>query len=39
MSGLRPTIPKSGFERWLDVRLPLPRLLHDTIHTFPTRGI
>jgi len=36
MSGPSTYNPKSGFERWLDVRLPLPRLLHDTIHTFPT---
>jgi ubiquinol-cytochrome c reductase cytochrome b subunit len=36
MSGPSTYNPKSGFERWIDARLPLPRLLHDTIHTFPT---
>jgi len=36
MSGPSTYNPNSGFERWLDARLPLPRLLHDTIHTFPT---
>ena len=36
MSGPSTYNPKSGFERWIDTRLPLPRLLHDTIHTFPT---
>ena len=36
MSGPSTYNPKPGFERWLDQRLPLPRLLHDTIHTFPT---
>ncbi|MFP3920717.1 MAG: cytochrome b [Dichotomicrobium sp.] len=28
--------PNSAFERWLDERLPLPRLLHDQILAFPT---
>src|SRR3954465_15713609 len=36
MSGPSTYKPNSGFERWLDARLPLPRLLHDTIMTFPT---
>src|SRR3954464_11158388 len=36
MSGPSTYKPNSGFERWLDARLPLPRLLHDTINTFPT---
>ncbi len=36
MSGPSTYKPNSGFERWLDARLPLPRLMHDTIHTFPT---
>jgi ubiquinol-cytochrome c reductase cytochrome b subunit len=36
MSGPSTYNPNSGFERWLDARLPLPRLLHDTVHTFPT---
>ena len=36
MSGPSTYTPKSGIEKWLDQRLPLPRLMHDTIHTFPT---
>ncbi len=28
--------PNSAFERWLDERLPVPRLLHDQITAFPT---
>ena len=28
--------PKSGFENWLDERLPILRLLHDQVNTFPT---
>src|SRR6201991_4032146 len=36
MSGPSTYNPKSGFERWLDARLPLPRLMHDTMQTFPT---
>src|SRR6187402_3576840 len=36
MSGPSTYNPKSGLERWIDARLPLPRLLHDTVHTFPT---
>ena len=36
MSGPSTYNPNSGFEKWIDQRLPLPRLLHDTVHTFPT---
>jgi ubiquinol-cytochrome c reductase cytochrome b subunit len=36
MSGPSTYNPKSGIEKWIDQRLPLPRLLHDTVHTFPT---
>ena len=36
MSGPSTYNPKSGFEKWLDQRLPLPRLMHDTMLTFPT---
>src|SRR5215469_6967365 len=36
MSGPSTYKPNSGFERWLDARLPLPRLMHDTMNTFPT---
>jgi ubiquinol-cytochrome c reductase cytochrome b subunit len=36
MSGPSTYNPKSGLERWIDARLPLPRLLHDTVQTFPT---
>ena len=36
MSGPSTYNPTSGFERWLDARLPLPRLMHDTMQTFPT---
>ncbi|RIA45391.1 cytochrome b [Dichotomicrobium thermohalophilum] len=28
--------PNTAFERWLDERLPIPRLLHDQITAFPT---
>ncbi len=28
--------PNNAFERWLDERLPIPRLLHDQITAFPT---
>ena len=28
--------PKSGIEKWIDQRQPLPRLMHDTMQTFPT---
>src|SRR5262245_60673701 len=28
--------PGSGVERWLDARLPLPRLMHDQFLVFPT---
>jgi ubiquinol-cytochrome c reductase cytochrome b subunit len=36
MSGQSTYVPKSGFERWLDTRLPIVRLMHDTMLTFPT---
>src|SRR6195952_5537652 len=36
MSGPSTYTPKSGFEKWIDQRLPLPRLMHDTMQTFPT---
>ncbi len=29
-------VPNSGFERWLDSRLPIIRFAHDTAITFPT---
>jgi len=28
--------PDTGIERWLDARLPIPRLMHDQFMTFPT---
>jgi ubiquinol-cytochrome c reductase cytochrome b subunit len=36
MSGPSTYVPKSGFARWMDSRLPLARFAHDTILTFPT---
>src|SRR5581483_1043357 len=36
MSGPSTYTPKSGLEKWIDQRLPLPRLMHDTMQTFPT---
>src|SRR5271156_4476987 len=36
MSGQSTYKPKPGFETWLDQRLPLRRLMHDTMQTFPT---
>jgi ubiquinol-cytochrome c reductase cytochrome b subunit len=36
MSGHSTYEPKSGFERWLDTRLPILRFANDTIVTFPT---
>ncbi len=36
MSGPSTYVPKSGIARWIDSRLPLPRLMHDTMLTFPT---
>src|ERR1700743_29964 len=36
MSGPSTYNPKSGLEKWIDQRLPLPRLMHDTMQTFPT---
>jgi len=36
MSGHSTYEPKSGFEKWLDSRLPILRFANDTITTFPT---
>jgi quinol-cytochrome oxidoreductase complex cytochrome b subunit len=36
MSGHSTYEPKTGFERWLDTRLPIVRFANDTILTFPT---
>lgn len=36
MSGQSTYIPKSGFEKWLDSRLPILRLAHDSFVDFPT---
>lgn len=36
MAGASTYVPKTGFTRWLDVRLPILRLTHDTLTTFPT---
>jgi ubiquinol-cytochrome c reductase cytochrome b subunit len=36
MSGPSTYVPKSGFSRWMDSRLPLMRFAHDTIITYPT---
>ncbi|WP_304164034.1 cytochrome b N-terminal domain-containing protein [Phenylobacterium aquaticum] len=36
MSGHSNYEPKTGFERWLDVRLPIVRLAYDSVVDFPT---
>ncbi|WP_293901002.1 cytochrome b N-terminal domain-containing protein [Phenylobacterium sp.] len=36
MSGHSTYEPKTGIERWLDVRLPILRFANDTVVTFPT---
>ncbi len=36
MSGPSTYVPQTGFTRWLDTRLPILRLAHDTMTTFPT---
>jgi ubiquinol-cytochrome c reductase cytochrome b subunit len=36
MSGPSTYVPVSGFERWLDERLPIVRLMHDSFGDFPT---
>ena len=36
MSGPSTYVPKSGFSRWMDSRLPLARFAHDTMLSFPT---
>ena len=36
MAGQSTYVPGNGFTRWLDQRLPILRLTHDTMTTFPT---
>ncbi|MCU0882066.1 MAG: cytochrome b/b6 [Hyphomonadaceae bacterium] len=36
MSGPSNYVPKSGFEKWLDTRLPVVRFAYDTMIDFPT---
>jgi quinol-cytochrome oxidoreductase complex cytochrome b subunit len=36
MSGHSTYQPKTGFEKWLDARLPIVRLAHDTAVSYPT---
>ena len=36
MSGPSTYVPKSGFEKWLDTRLPVVRFAYDTMIDFPT---
>ena len=36
MAGESTYVPKTGFTRWLDQRLPILRLANDTLTTFPT---
>ncbi|HSV03085.1 MAG TPA: cytochrome b/b6 [Phenylobacterium sp.] len=36
MSGHSTYEPKTGFERWMDMRLPIIRLAYDSVVTFPT---
>ena len=36
MAGPSTYVPVTGFSRWLDKRLPILRLTHDTMTTFPT---
>ncbi|MDE2134783.1 MAG: cytochrome b N-terminal domain-containing protein [Alphaproteobacteria bacterium] len=36
MAGNSTYVPATGFTRWLDKRLPILRLTHDTVSTFPT---
>ena len=36
MSGHSTYTPKTGFERWLDARLPIIRLMHDSAVSYPT---
>jgi ubiquinol-cytochrome c reductase cytochrome b subunit len=35
MSGHSSYVPKTGFERWLDARLPIVRLAHDSAVSYP----
>jgi len=36
MAGQSTYVPATGLSRWLDQRLPILRLMHDTMTTFPT---
>jgi quinol-cytochrome oxidoreductase complex cytochrome b subunit len=36
MAGQSTYVPASGLTRWFDKRLPILRLMHDTVTTFPT---
>ncbi|HUJ04388.1 MAG TPA: cytochrome b N-terminal domain-containing protein [Rhizomicrobium sp.] len=36
MSGHSTYVPKTAFEKWLDVRLPILRFANDTLMTYPT---
>jgi ubiquinol-cytochrome c reductase cytochrome b subunit len=36
MSGHSSYEPQTGFERWMDMRLPIIRMAHDTVLAFPT---
>jgi ubiquinol-cytochrome c reductase cytochrome b subunit len=36
MAGQSTYVPQTGITRWLDARLPILRLAHDTMTTFPT---
>ena len=36
MAGHSTYVPKTGFAKWLDTRLPILRLANDTITTYPT---
>ena len=36
MAGQSTYVPQTGLTRWLDARLPILRLTHDTMTTFPT---
>ena len=35
MSGPSSYNPRTGFEKWIDVRLPLPRLMYDSFVAYP----
>jgi ubiquinol-cytochrome c reductase cytochrome b subunit len=36
MSGHSTYEPKTGFERWMDMRLPVIRMAYDSVVAFPT---